>query len=271
MPLRALYVDLDGTLLGPGGALLRGADGRSSLAAAEAIAACADAGVEVVVLTGRRQAQAMEDARLLGGTSYVFEGGACVVVDGEEHWTTAPWLPGGRHTIFEQIQRAGAEELLLERYRGRLEHHAPWHTNREVSHLFRGLVDVDEAAAALHDAGIDGLRLMDNGVVHSRSPALADLPHVRCYHLLPEGASKRAGVALHRELRGHAREDTLSCGDSREDLTTAAEVGRFALMANGLEKDPAIVDAVAEHPNALVTAGAHGAGVLEAVRAALAA
>ena len=39
-------------------------------------------------MSGRRRAQVVEDARLLGQSSYIFEAGACVVLDGEEHWLT---------------------------------------------------------------------------------------------------------------------------------------------------------------------------------------
>src|SRR5207244_1600608 len=76
------------------------------------------------------------------------EAGACVVIDGEEHWLTGDLLPG-ELTIAEQIERAGAPALLLERYRGFLEYHEPYHTAREVSHLFRGLVDAEEVDRVL--------------------------------------------------------------------------------------------------------------------------
>ena len=39
--------------------------------------------------------------------------------------------------------------MLFERFDGRLEYHTPWHTDRLYSHLFRGLIDVDEANALL--------------------------------------------------------------------------------------------------------------------------
>ena len=53
-----------------------------------AIQACLRADVEVVLMSGRRQAQVDEDARLLGQSAYIFEAGACLVLDGEEHWLT---------------------------------------------------------------------------------------------------------------------------------------------------------------------------------------
>jgi len=270
--LQAVYVDLDGTLLGPGGGLFKDAEGRFSLLAARAVEACVRAGAELVVMTGRRQAQAMEDARLLGQTAYIFEAGACVVLDGEEHWLTAPLLPqpGERGSIHEQIEDAGAPALLLEHYAGRLEYHDPWHRNREVSHLFRGLVDADEATALLAANGHEGLRLLDNGGVHRRSPALEALEQVRAYHLVPVGASKAAGVAFHLRARGLDPARCIAVGDSREDLQTAAHVGAFWLVANGAAKDPTIREALAGYPNARVAEGTHGDGVYEAVVGTLA-
>ena len=50
---------------------------------------------------------------------------------------------------------------------------------REVSHLFRGLVDAFEVDSLLAERGHGNLRLVDNGVVNRRSPALAGLAHVR--------------------------------------------------------------------------------------------
>jgi hydroxymethylpyrimidine pyrophosphatase-like HAD family hydrolase len=265
--LQAVYVDLDGTLLGPGGALFKDAAGGFSLLAARAIEACERAGAEVVVMTGRRQAQAMELARLLAQTAYIFEAGACVVFDGEEHWQTAPLLPreGARGSIHDQIEDAGVPKLLLDHFRGRLEYHDPWHHGREVSHLFRGLVDVKEADALLAEHGHQGQRLLDNGGVFRRSADLADLPQVRAYHLLPSGASKAGGVAFHQRARGYDPARCIAVGDSREDLQTAAHVGTFWLVANGLEKDPSISADLAAFANTRVAEASHGAGVYEAV------
>ena len=53
--VRCLYVDLDGTLLGPNASLLTGADGRFSALGVRALEECARAEVEVVISSGRRQ------------------------------------------------------------------------------------------------------------------------------------------------------------------------------------------------------------------------
>jgi phosphoglycolate phosphatase len=298
MSARCLYLDLDGTLLGRGASLVHDGEGNVSLAGMRAIEACLRADVEVVLMSGRRRTQVAEDARLLGQSAYIFETGACVVLGagllgrtgdasgragvlggsadvktgvkvgapagGEEHWLTGEMLPG-ELTIAQQIEAGGAPTMLLERYRGRLEYHEPWHVDREVSHLFRGLVDAAEVDELLAEHGYGQLRLVDNGVVQRRSKALAELPHVRGYHLVPAGASKAAAVAFHRRVRGYAREQTFAVGDSREDLACAEHVGAFWLVANAVERDPSIRAAAARFDNVRVAEAGHGAGVYEAV------
>lgn len=268
MNVRCLYLDLDGTLLGRDASLLHDGEGRVSIEGVRAIQACLRADVEVVLMSGRRRNSLAEDARLLGQGSYIYEAGACVVLDGEEHWLTGNMLPG-ELTIAQQIERSGAPALLLEHYSGRLEHHDPWHLDREVSHLFRGLVDAEEADRLLAEHGYEGLRLVDNGVVNRRSPALAALEHVRGYHLVPAGASKRAAVAFHQRARGYAREQTFAVGDSREDLATAEHVHTFWLVANALQRDPTIRASASRYANVRECEAAYGAGVYEAVLATL--
>ncbi|HEX5307456.1 MAG TPA: HAD family hydrolase [Solirubrobacteraceae bacterium] len=274
MSVRCLYVDLDSTLLGRGASLMHDGEGRVSAKALRAIEACLRADVEIVLMSGRRQWPVAEDARLLGQGSYIFEAGACVVIGGdprlggEEHWLTGAMLPG-ELTIAEQIERSGAPALLLAHYEGRLEYHEPWHANREVSHLFRGLVDAAEADELLAANGHGRLRMVDNGVVQRRSPALAALDHVRGYHLVPAGASKASAVAFHMRVRGYAREQTFAVGDSREDLACAAHVGTFWLVANAVRRDPSIRQAAAAYENVRIAEAEHGAGVYEAVLSTL--
>lgn len=268
--VRCFYVDMDGTLLGPGGGLFAGADGEVSLLGARAIEACLRADVEVVVMSGRRRSIAVEDARLFGQGACIFEIGAGVVLEGETHWLTGSWVPG-ECTIHQQIADSGAPALLLEEYSGCLEEHVPWHTGREVSHLLRGLVDTTEVNAFLAEHGHEGLELTNNGAVRRRSPALAALPEVHAYHLRPRGVSKASAVAAHQRMRGYAPEDCAAVGDSREDLGVAATVGSFWLVANALERDPALQEAVDGHGgNVRVAEAAHGAGVYEAVISTLA-
>ena len=266
--MRCLYLDLDGTLLGRRASLLHDGEGAVSIDGVRAVQACLRADIEVVLMSGRRRVQVFEDARLLGQGSFIFEAGACVVLDGEEHWLTGELLPG-ELSIAEQIERSGAPALLLEHYSGRLEYHEPWHLQREVSHLFRGLVEALEVDRLLADAGHANLRLVDNGVVNRRSEALAGLPHVRGYHLVPVGASKAAAVAFHRQARGYSRAETFAVGDSREDLACAEQVAAFWLVANAVAHDPSMRAAMAAHDNVRVTEAGNGPGVYEAVLSTL--
>jgi hydroxymethylpyrimidine pyrophosphatase-like HAD family hydrolase len=270
--VRCLYVDLDSTLLGPGGALLRGADGRFSLEGVRALQACDRADVEVVLMSGRRKGTVAENARLFAQPAYIYEAGSCLVIEGEESWLTGDYLPDGdAGSIHDQIEASGAPALLLEHYAGRLEYHDPWHHGREVSHLFRGLVDAAEVDALLAEHGHGGLRLVDNGGVHRRSPDLVALEEVRAYHLVPRGASKANAVALHMRVRGYAPQDVIAAGDSREDMETAAHVGAFWFVANAVQRDPTLNEAIGARANVRVAEQSYGAGVYEAVVTTLAA
>ena len=264
----AVYVDLDGTLLGTGASLLHDGEGAVSLLGVRAVEACLRADVEFVIMSGRRRAQVAEDARLLGQRSFIYEAGCVLELDGEPIWISE--LVHGERTVHDQIERSGAPALLLEHYAGRLEYHDPWHEDREISHLFRGHIDAAEADVLLRERGHDGLRLVDNGVLRMRSPTLADDSPPRAYHLIPAGGSKAAAVARHMRARGLRREDTFAIGDSREDLAVASVVGTFWLVSNGLARDPTLAEAIRAHPNVRITEDGHGTGVYEAVVTTLA-
>jgi hydroxymethylpyrimidine pyrophosphatase-like HAD family hydrolase len=267
--VHCLYCDLDGTLLGPGASLVRDADGGFELLGVRALEACHRAGAEVMLSSGRRRVQVAEDARLIGQSAFVFEAGAGLVVDGELEWLTGEWRPGTT-SVHAQIEASGAPAILLHAYPGRLEPHTPWHRDREVSHLFRGSVDPAAAEALLRGRGVEGLRLVDNGTVRRRSPALSALSDVHAYHLVPAAVSKARAIARHMRIRGYEREECVAVGDSREDLGAADAVGTFWLVANALERDPSLAGEIARRPNVRVAAGSYGAGVYEAVVTTLA-
>jgi hydroxymethylpyrimidine pyrophosphatase-like HAD family hydrolase len=254
MPLRCVYTDLDGTLLGRDGSLFHDAEGKFSLLAARGLEACARAGAEVVIKSGRRKETVAANARLLGQASYIYEVGAGMVIDGEETLLTGELKHSDDKTIYEQIEDAGAPRLLFEHFGARLEYHTPWHLHRDISHLMRGTIDVDEANDLLEQNGLGHLRLVDNGAIAPR-PQFDGRPHA--YHLLPAGASKPRAVAAHMKARGYTPEDCIAVGDSREDAEVAAVVGRFFLVANA-------EDGISG-PNITRTEAANGAGFYEAV------
>ncbi len=266
--LRCVYTDLDGTLLGRHGSLFRDAEGNFSLRQARMLEACYRAEVEVVIMSGRREAQVMADARLLGQTSYIYEAGCGVVIDGERTLLTGDWVPDDGGTPAQRMLRAGVPDLLFGAFPGRLEWHHPWHHDRQLSHLFRGLVDVREANAVLAEHGHDDLRFLDNGAIVRSMEGIEGPAHA--YHLVPGGASKARAVAFHVRARGYAPEECIGVGDSLEDLDAAEAVGRFFVVANGPERDPGLREAIGGRPNVAVTEGRNGEGVYEAVVATLA-
>jgi len=255
--VRCVYTDLDGTLLGRGASLFRDAEGNFTMLPARALEACHRAEVEVVLKSGRRKAQVMEDARLLGQTAYIYEVGCGVHVDGEETYL-GELRPQDGKSVWQQIEDSGAPRMLLERYEGRLEPHAPWHLDRQFSHLLRGLVDLDEANALLPD----DLRLLDNGSISPKETLLGLEGPPHAYHLIPRGASKAAAVAAHMRARAYRPEDVIGVGDSREDLDVAEVVGRFFLVANAKIESPG--------GNVEITEAAMGEGFYEAVVRSLA-
>jgi phosphoglycolate phosphatase len=266
--VRCVYCDLDGTLLGRGASLVHDGDGGFTLLGVRALEACHRAGVEVVIYSGRRKAQVAEDARLIGSSAYIYEVGCGLVIDGEEEFLTDDLVPG-EQTIHDQITASGAPDLLLERFAGRLEYHSPWHTDRDVSHLFRGSIDTEEAGEVLRDHGHANLRLVDNGAIRRRSPTL-EVDGLHAYHLIPAGASKARAVARHMQARGYAREECIAVGDSREDMEAAAVVGTFWLVANAVQRDQSLREAIGGRDNVRVATEGHGAGVYEAVVTTLA-
>lgn len=268
MPLRCVYTDLDGTLLGRFGSLFRDAEGEFSMLQARALEACHRAGVEVVIKSGRREPQVLEDARLIGQTAYIYEAGCAVMIDGETTLLLGEFEPDDGATVYETILARGVPELLFEAFPGKLEYHAPWHTMRQHSHLFRGKIDVAEANAILGREGHESLRLIDNGAIVREMKGVEGRAHA--YHLLPAEASKAKAVVFHMRARGYAPEECIAIGDSLEDLAVAEVVGRFFVPANGPERDAGLREAIPRHPNVTVTAGAMGDGVYEAIVSTLA-
>jgi len=222
-----------------------------------------------VLYSGRKQSSVFESARLIGSSSYIFELGCGLVLDGELEWLTDGIVPSPeRGSIFAQIETSGAPQLLLERYAGRLEYHTPWSIGRDVSHLFRGLVDLDEVASLLAAHGLQWLRLVDNGVIREHQGRFPGIDVVHAYHLIPARSSKARAVARHMQARDYAPMQCIAVGDSREDMDAGQVVGAFWLVANALERDPTLEADL--RAGVRIASESYGAGVYEAVVSTLA-
>jgi phosphoglycolate phosphatase len=261
--MTVLYVDLDGTLVGPGGDLFWGGSTR----VAEALLRARDAELTIVPVSGRGRVQVFELCRLLGLSRGVAELGCIHVglrgpnaVVGREVRYEFGDFPFVGETPVEAMVARGAVQVLLD---SGLEPHDPWNEGREATYLLRGSIDVAAADAALKEAGFDWCQLLDNGALSRRSgtePARKPGGQVHAYHLAPAGTGKPFGVRVDRQHHDVKRQDTAYVGDSASDLDCAAEVGCFWLVANA--------DGNLDWPHR--TEGAYGDGVAEVVERLLA-
>ncbi len=266
--VRAIYTDLDGTMMGPLGNFILNIRREYTLRPARALVAALERGVDVVPVSGRSGRQLRETARVLGMNNYIAELGVVTVYgQGEKVIFNTGALGVEGKDLYRTIMESGAVEFLLSRYRGRIEFHTPWSDFRDCTPLFRGLVDLEEVNAFL-GRDFPGLLLVDNGVLPRTSPTL-DVHELRAYHLMPAGVSKERAAAEDMRLRGFGRSETVAIGDSEADLAFAGVVGAFFLVRNGLFSNPRLASLLPGCPNVVVTGGFLNEGWAEAVEAAV--
>jgi hydroxymethylpyrimidine pyrophosphatase-like HAD family hydrolase len=266
LSVRAVYTDLDGTMLGRGGAFVRDHSGALNGEPAGVLLDALDRGVDLVPSTGRSLRGLLGDARILGLQTVIAEMGAIIAYDvGREIVTNLGEYPGGEEPPAAHMERTGAVAMLFSTFAGRLEHHTPWSAWRDYTQLFRGLVDTDEADRALDDAGFPWLALHDNGRLHGAYLGMAQ-GAAHAYHLMPRGVDKGSAVALDRARRGYAVHETLAIGDAIADLAMAAEVGALVLVRDAVDDDRALASAASEIPNVYVSARPGNLGWCDALR-----
>lgn len=269
-----LYTDLDGTLLGPGGSLLVTAAGEPSLLTAAAVVGVNQAGLTVVPCTGRNRFQVHEIVRMCDWSGFVAELG-CVVVPGRAAapiYFTGDWddsMLADGETPFEAIARAGALDALREAFPGRIENHAPWHLNREATHVLRGNVDVQAARRILGELELP-VQIIDNGIINPPATTLVGVTEVHAYHLLPAGVTKSLALAADRERRGVEQSRTLAIGDSATDVQMAEEVA-LAVVVGQAGRDLRVREAAEAYDNVAITHAERGEGWAEFAAAWLAA
>jgi len=236
----AVYLDLDGTLLGPGGNLFRNVDGAFCDAAVRALQRLSDLEIPYVFVSGRSSSRVAEAARMLGADGALAEVGAL----------DAGYPTREGQTVHDAIAETGIPAELLAREPA-LEEHPVSALGREGSHVLRGRAQPD-AFAWVTERSDGQLRLADNGRI---GPG-----EVHVYHLLPAASSKSISVQRDLERRRVNGAACLSVGDSLEDMQVGRVVGTTALVANGAVAEPEL-----RRLASFVTRASHGAGVREAV------
>ena len=269
--VRLVYTDLDGTMVGPHGCFFRAEGGGLTLDPARALVALHEAGIALVLVSGRTRLQLQEAARVFGADGFVGEMGAVLGWDGGRAWellegAMPAGVAAGHATPYDALTATGVVDALLARHDGRrpglgrLEPHAPWHLGHEADVMLRGRVEVADVEAWLAAEGYGWLRLRDNGAL----PPVGDAVPRHVYHLMADGLTKGLGVAHDLARRGLSAAQAVAVGDSLSDLEMAAHVGRMWVTANGA-RVPAVAARAAE-VGAVVTADAVGLGWAEAVR-----
>jgi hypothetical protein len=271
---RILYTDLDGTLLGPGGSLVRDSAGAPTMDGASAVVEVNRAELPVVITSGRSAKQLNEVSRMLGWRDFIAEVG-CVRSYANARrqvrdlgiWPADALLPG--ETPYQAIERVGAVALLQERFPGLVEYHDPWHRDREVTHMLRGKLPIAEAQELLDSLPLP-VSIVDNGIIHPPSHGLAGVTEVHAIHLVPSGVSKQRAIFEDLTDRGLERHQAIATGDGAADVAMAESVGLMVCVSNGLD-DPTLLAAASRHHNIAATRGARGTGWRELIEAWIAA
>ena len=262
MSIRVLYVDIDGTLVGPGGSLFLDGDGQFQIETAAAIGRAREAGIEIALLSGRSRPSMVELARIIDAPTWIGELGALRCYDhGRSPVHDYGEYPGDGAPIDEL--RAAAEKLWTQHPR-QLEEHGPWNAYREASFMVRGEVDETDVRAWLDANGYDWVDFLDNGVIPRPFPGL-DVETVRVYHLVPRGVSKALAIVADQQHRDIAPDECAVIGDAHSDLECASVVARAFITANAVVKDPTLPAAIDAVANAEVTPRGYGLGFADAV------
>ena len=264
--VRVVYTDLDGTMLGRGGAFLRRPDGALTSEPTKTLIEALELDIDVVPATGRSLRGLLGDARMLGLGTVIAEMGAIIAYDlGREVVTNLGEYPGGEEPPAAHMERSGAVAILFDTFAGRLEHHTPWSAWRDYTQLFRGRVDTGEADHALAEAGFPWLSLHDNGLLHS---SYLGIPagSVHAYHLMPRGVDKGSAVALDRSRRGFDAGEAIAVGDAIADLSMAPHVAALVLVRDAVEADPALGEAATALENVFVSKRPGNLGWCDALR-----
>lgn len=253
-----IYTDLDGTMLAPGGRIFVNHDGEPSDQLCHTLNALKAAGIEVIIVTGRSRSSLAEIIRLMdlsgfmGEIGTVSQQGQGYVGKHRFHTGEMPYDPTCGKTPYQIIQESGIVDELINKFPGLLEYQPS--AQREVTHLLRGRIQLDEVQAFLDKAALP-LRITDNGRINKiEGPSKLDLSKdVHVYHILPKGCSKAHAVRADIHHRALDRSKTLAIGDALTDVRMGQECGVFVTVQNGLKSAAVVNEIQAQNRPVLAT------------------
>lgn len=292
-PVRMIAIDLDGTLLG--------ADGQVGPRNIAALKAAQQAGITVVIATGRRHCYALQVVRKVGlpeSTLLVSSNGAVVRTFGSEliertHMTThvAQWLCGHlsefRNALiitFDKVQPNGEDErgaLVLEEFEELHTSIDRWMVANEpyIQRVvpIESALDVDEPIQMMLTGSVERMRRAEArmlehewvvGVGETRAGAKIALNRTEypardlsIVDILPAGCSKGIALLNLAAERKIEASEIMAIGDNWNDLSMLDIAGYPVLMGNAPDDLQRIAEARGWH----VTGPHHEDGVADAI------
>lgn len=244
--MRLLACDLDGTLLGPGGAGLA--------TAKEVVDYCRVRGVHFTIATGRvfgaveRYLSHLEIA-----DPVITNGGAMVAALGREPLMEKPIDPKTAASIARELRREGLPFYLIVGKHMVTEWSGPDTAQYSASLSFDirvvpsvstlGIAPTQVAVRVPPGDAAAYVRVF-RSLWSPRITVLHSLPHL--IELQAEGVSKAGGLEFLAGTLGVAREEVLAVGDSLNDLDMLAWAGHSACVGNAHPEVAARVEVVAQ-------------------------
>lgn len=250
-PVKMIVVDMDGTLLPSAGTAV-------SRRNCQALRDAQEAGMAVVIATGRRQAYAaplIHPAGLRPETVMITSNGTVTrtlageAIDRfflpvETARALCPALRPLGTTVFT-FDRSGRGELVLESLQTLHERIALWvEANRsailEISPLERAFDSGEAPVQGMVCGGVAEMRRAEAWLAASEYAAQIEVHrteyparNLTILDILPPGCSKGAALRRLAEQRGLRQEEILAIGDNWNDLEMLEFAGQKAVMANG--------------------------------------
>ena len=188
-------------------------------------------------MSGRREPQVHEAARLMGQASYIYEAGCAFAIEGETTLLTGGDGPRReRHRLRADRGRAASPGCSSSTSTGGSSTTRPGTTaaSSPTSSAARSTSPRPTACSRRTAPATCGCSTTARSAARWRRSRGAPTPTTWSRRW----SARPGAVAAHARARGYDPADCIAVGDSVEDLEVAASVGRFFVVANGPEQRP---------------------------------
>lgn len=228
--VQVVYTDVDGTFVNDG-CLFCNHSGYT-LQNARAIFQLLEAGVDVVMTSGREKEKLKDTARLLGFQNYIANLGIEIVYNQGEKVITHFGIDVPDHqSLKDWIRETGAVDALFRAFPNRIEFYQPWADLLRTHFLLVGELP-DREAEQFILKNFPALRIINNGEV----APYHDFKKPSAYHIVPQNVGKQAAVKIDKSERKLKTANLIGIGDSQEDVSLAPEVALFFLLDDNVTR-----------------------------------